>query len=58
MSFSEQTTVFPTTLSTFSLSLAEEPVLIDGMKVLFDEKVALYPITLKEPAAEPSRSRS
>lgn len=27
-------------------SLSDEPVLIEGMKVLFDEKVGLYPVRL------------
>ena len=54
MTYAEQATVFPTSLSDLSLSFADEPpVLIDGMKVLFDEKVVLYPVTLKpEPKAE------
>ena len=47
MTYSEPTTVFPASLSALSLSFAEEPVLIDGMKVLFDEKVVLYPVTLR-----------
>jgi hypothetical protein len=29
----------------------EEPVTVDGMRVVFDEKVALYPVTL-EPARD------
>ena len=27
-------------------ALSDEPVLIEGMKVLFDEKVGLYPVRL------------
>ncbi len=50
MSYDQPLTVFPTRTSSLALALAEdEPILIDGMKVLFDEKVALFPVTLKEP---------
>lgn len=57
MTYAEPTSVFPTSLSGVSLALAEEaPVLIDGMKVLFDEKVVLYPVTLEpDPEAEGDR---
>ena len=37
-------------------AMADEPILIDGMKVVFDVKVALYPVSLKNP--EPDRTRA
>lgn len=51
---------FPSPPGGLAHALADEPVLIDGMKVLFDTKVALFPVTLdpepngvKEAAAGP-----
>jgi hypothetical protein len=45
---------FPSRPGDLALTLSDEPVLIDGMKVLFDTKVTLYPVTLKPgPDAEP-----
>jgi hypothetical protein len=29
-----------------------EPLLIEGMRVVFDEKVALFPVTLESPGDE------
>jgi hypothetical protein len=49
----QQLSVFPTRTSSLALALAEDqPILIDGMKVLFDEKVALFPVTLKPQAKQ------
>ena len=48
----EPRTRFPSRPGDLTLTLSDEPVLIDGMKVLFDTKVALYPVTLK-PGADP-----
>jgi hypothetical protein len=36
----------------FAASFADEPILVDGMKVVFDVKVALYPVSLKKPERE------
>jgi hypothetical protein len=44
---SEPRTRFPSRPGDLALTLSDEPVLIDGMKVLFDTKVTLYPVTLK-----------
>jgi hypothetical protein len=38
---------FPSRPGALAMTLSEEPVLLDGMKVLFDTKVTLYPVTLK-----------
>jgi hypothetical protein len=51
---------FPTLPHGIAPALADEPILIDGLKVLFDQKVALFPVTVKpkgapgeEPGEEP-----
>jgi hypothetical protein len=36
----------------FAAALADDPILIDGMKVVFDLKVGLYPVSLKKPDGE------
>jgi hypothetical protein len=33
-------------------ALADEPVLVDGMKVVFDIKVGLYPVSLQKPETQ------
>jgi hypothetical protein len=43
----EPRTRFPSRPGDLAMTLSDEPVLIDSMKVLFDTKVALYPVTLK-----------
>lgn len=43
----EPRTRFPSRPGDLAMTLSEEPVLLDGMKVLFDTKVTLYPVTLK-----------
>lgn len=43
----ELRTRFPSRPGVLAMTLSEEPVLLDGMKVLFDTKVTLYPVTLK-----------
>ena len=53
---SDRRTLFPSQPGGLSLSLSDDPVLIDGMKVAFDTKVALYPVTLK-PGDDAPRSR-
>jgi hypothetical protein len=45
-------TLFPHKNRGFALAASDEPVLLNGMRVLFDEKVALYPVEL-----EPDSSR-
>jgi hypothetical protein len=48
-------TRFPHAAAGVAAALADEPVLLDGLRVVFDEKVALVPVTLEEPrdAEEP-----
>jgi hypothetical protein len=36
----------------FAAALADEPVLVDGMKVVFDIKVGLYPVSLQKPESQ------
>jgi len=50
----EPRTRFPSRPGDLAMTLSDDPVLIDGMKVLFDTKVTLYPVTLK-PGEEPDR---
>ena len=38
---------FPVQPTGFATALDDEPVLLDGLKVVFDEKVALVPVTLE-----------
>ena len=38
--------VFPRLSSELTYSLADEPILINGMKVIFDQTVPVYPVTL------------
>jgi hypothetical protein len=42
-------TVYPVLPESFAHAMADEPILIDGMKVLFDLRVALYPVTVQPP---------
>jgi hypothetical protein len=45
---SQKQNVFPRQLPRgLSGALSEEPVMLDGMKVLFDQKVGLYPVQLE-----------
>jgi hypothetical protein len=44
---------FPRVPDGLSFSLADQPILIDGMKVLFDQKVALFPVTVKPEQKQP-----
>lgn len=46
MTAAMQTCVYPIIPHELAHTLADEPILIDGMKVLFDVKVALYPVNL------------
>lgn len=39
---------FPVLPPGFAHGLAEEPILLDGMKVLFDLRVGLYPVQLEK----------
>jgi hypothetical protein len=39
-------TLFPHLNSTVAIALSEEPILINGMKVIFDQTVPVYPVTL------------
>jgi len=45
---SQKQNIFPRQLPRgLSGALSEEPVTLDGMKVLFDQKVGLYPVQLE-----------
>lgn len=46
-------TVFPVLPPGMERALESDPVLLDGMEVLFDERVALYPVTLRARDKEP-----
>lgn len=53
----ERKTVFPHAPGGMALPFEDAPVEIDGMKVLFDTKVALFPVELEEqPPVERRRS--
>ena len=45
--WSERLTTFPSHAPGVATALADEPILIDGLRVLFDQKVALVPVTLE-----------
>lgn len=45
--------LFPHRKYSFSHAASDEPVLLNGMRVIFDEKVVLYPVGL-----EPDSSRA
>jgi hypothetical protein len=47
-------TEFPLLPVGFAFGLAEEPILLDGMKVLFDQRVGLYPVNLEKVEDEDS----
>jgi hypothetical protein len=49
MSSADQMSVYPIIPRELAHTLADDPILIDGMKVLFDVKVALYPVNLTPP---------
>ena len=44
-------TEFPHTKQDFARAASDTPVLLNGMRVLFDEKVALYPVELEPDAS-------
>jgi hypothetical protein len=44
---SQTQNLFPRLPRALSGALSEEPVMLDGMKVLFDTKVGLYPVQLE-----------
>ena len=39
-------------------AMEETPTEIDGMRVLFDKRVTLFPVTLVEPSASPTGGSS
>lgn len=45
--WSEQLTTFPSHAPGVATALGDEPILIDGLRVLFDQKVALVPVSLE-----------
>lgn len=50
--------LFPHPNHGFAWAASEEPVLLNGMRVLFDEKVALYPVELEQesPGEQPRKA--
>ncbi|OKH45563.1 hypothetical protein NIES2101_26285 [Calothrix sp. HK-06] len=46
-SLSKASSVFPWAPSGLNYALANEPVLLNGMKVIFDQSVGLYPVNLE-----------
>ena len=44
---SQASNLFPTLASGFTTALAHEPVLLNGMKVLFDQQTSVYPVSLQ-----------
>jgi hypothetical protein len=52
----EQTqTVFPSNGTQPAVDHTREPIMLEGMKVLFDEKVGLYPVELVAKAPQKRR---
>lgn len=45
--FSISNSTFPHLESSFALSLSDEPILLNGMKVIFDQPVPVYPVNLQ-----------
>lgn len=52
-------TLFPSFELSVELGATQEPLLLDGMEVLFDQTVGLYPVTLEptEPEAADAPGR-
>jgi hypothetical protein len=42
----QRQTIFPNSRQDPALSLSTDEIMLEGMKVLFDDKVGLYPVTL------------
>ena len=53
MRYEESQTVFPVLAMGYDHEKAAEPVMLEGMRVLFDQKVGLYPVTLMKKEEEP-----
>jgi len=51
-------TVYPMQLKGYSGSLSTEPVLLNGMQVLFDQPVAVYPVVLEHKNQEPGSRKA
>ena len=49
----ERQTLFPASQPGFNYALTDEPILLNGMKVIFDQQVAVYPVTLERKDQEP-----
>lgn len=43
----EKQNIFPSYQFTFSANLSQQPILLNGMKVIFDQPVGIYPVTLE-----------
>jgi hypothetical protein len=46
-SISHSLSLFPSLESGFNYALADEPILLNGMKVIFDQTATVYPVNLK-----------
>ena len=51
-------TAYPMQLTGYSGSLNTEPVLLNGMQVLFDQPVAVYPVVLERKDLEPRSGKA
>ncbi len=51
-------TLYPIQLTAYSGSLNTEPVLLNGMQVLFDQSVAVYPVVLERKSLEPNNEKA
>jgi hypothetical protein len=51
-------TLFPNRAQGFALAASEAPVYLNGMKVIFDEVVPLYPVELESDATPPKPGAS
>ena len=49
----EGQTLFPASQPGFNYALTDKPILLNGMKVIFDQQVPVYPVTLKRKDLEP-----
>lgn len=48
----ERQTLFPASQPGFNYALTDEPILLNGMKVIFDQQVPVYPVTLERKGQE------
>jgi hypothetical protein len=50
--FSSAKNLFPIEAAGLALSLADAPVMLNGMKVVFDQSIGVYPVTLESTSEE------